>query len=40
MKDCGVMMSESILTPQQVSMAEEAEPAEILIAIHKRVCDT
>lgn len=34
------MMSESILTPQQVSMAEEAEPAEILVAIHKRVCDT
>ena len=34
-------MSESnILTPQQVSMANEAEPHEILLAIHKRVVDT
>ena len=34
-------MSESnILTPQQVTMANEAEPHEILLAIHKRVVDT
>ena len=34
-------MSEgNILTPQQVSMANEAEPHEILLAIHKRVVDT
>ena len=34
-------MSESnILTPHQVSMADEAEPHEILLAIHKRVVDT
>ena len=34
-------MSESnILTPQQMSMANEAEPHEILLAIHKRVVDT
>jgi hypothetical protein len=34
-------MSESnILTPQQVGMANEAEPHEILLAIHKRVVDT
>ena len=33
-------MSETILTPQQIQMAEDAEPHEILIAIHKRVCDT
>ena len=34
-------MSESnILTPQQVGMANEAEPHEILLAIHKRVADT
>ena len=33
-------MSENILTPQQVSMAESAEPAEVLFAIHKRVVDT
>ena len=34
-------MSESnILTPQQVSIANEAEPHEILLAIHKRVVDT
>ena len=32
-------MSE-ILTPQQVTMAENAEPHEVLFAIHKRVCDT
>ena len=29
-------MSENILTPQQVSMAEQAEPHEVLLAIHKR----
>ena len=34
-------MSESnILKPQQVGMANEAEPHEILLAIHKRVVDT
>jgi len=34
-------VSESnILTPQQVGMANEAEPHEILLAIHKRVVDT
>ena len=34
-------MSESnILTPQQVTMANDAEPHEILLAIHKRVVDT
>ena len=34
-------MSEgNILTPQQVSMAKEADPHEILLAIHKRVVDT
>ena len=32
--------SETILTPQQIQMAQEAEPHEVLIAIHKRVCDT
>ena len=32
--------SETILTPQQVQMAQEAEPHEVLIAIHKRVVDT
>jgi len=30
----------NILTPQQVSMANEAEPHEVLLAIHKRVVDT
>ena len=34
------MTESSILTPQQVSMANEAEPHEILLAIHKRVVDT
>ena len=34
------MAETSILTPQQVSMANEAEPHEILLAIHKRVVDT
>ena len=34
-------MSESnILTPQQVTRANDAEPHEILLAIHKRVVDT
>ena len=33
-------INESILTSQQVKMAEEAEPHEILFAIHKRVVDT
>lgn len=32
--------SENILTPQQVQMAQEAEPHEVLIAIHKRIVDT
>lgn len=30
----------SILTPQQIQMAESAEPHEVLFAIHKRVVDT
>ena len=34
------MTETSILTPQQVSMANDAEPHEILLAIHKRVVDT
>ena len=34
------MAESNILTPQQVSMANEAEPHEILLAIHKRVVDT
>jgi len=34
------MSDSSILTPQQVSRANEAEPHEILLAIHKRVVDT
>ena len=34
------MAESNILTPQQVSMAMEAEPHEILVAIHKRVVDT
>ena len=34
------MTESSILTPQQVSMANEAEPHEVLLAIHKRVVDT
>ena len=34
------MAESNILTPQQVSMADEAEPHEILLAIHKRVVDT
>ena len=34
------MEESNILTPQQVSMANEAEPHEILLAIHKRVVDT
>ena len=33
-------MSDTILTPDQVQMAQDAEPAEILIAIHKRIVDT
>ena len=33
-------MSENILTAQQVKMVEEAEPHEILFALHKRVVDT
>ena len=34
-------MSESnILTPEQVTRANDAEPHEILLAIHKRVVDT
>ena len=33
-------MNESIFTSHQVKMAEEAEPHEILFAIHKRVVDT
>ena len=34
------MGENNILTPQQVSMANEAEPHEVLLAIHKRVDDT
>ena len=34
------MAESTILTPQQVNMANEAEPHEILLAIHKRVVDT
>ena len=34
------MAEATILTPQQVNMANEAEPHEILLAIHKRVVDT
>ena len=30
----------NILTPQQIQMAEQAEPHEVLFAIHKRVVDT
>ena len=30
----------NILTPEKVNMAAEAEPHEILFAIHKRVVDT
>ena len=30
----------NIINPQQVQMASEAEPAEILVAIHKRIVDT
>ena len=34
------MAESNILTPQQVSMANEAGPHEVLLAIHKRVVDT
>lgn len=34
------MAESNILSPQQVSMANEAEPHEVLLAIHKRVVDT
>ena len=34
------MAESNILTPQQVSVANEAEPHEVLLAIHKRVVDT
>ena len=34
------MAESNILTPQQVSMANEDEPHEILLDIHKRVVDT
>ena len=34
------MTPTNILTPHQVGMADEAEPHEILLAIHKRVVDT
>jgi len=34
------MTESNILTPQQVNMANEAEPHEVLLAIHKRVVDT
>ena len=34
------MAESNILTPQQVSMANEAEPHEVLLSIHKRVVDT
>ena len=29
-----------IINPQQAQMASEAEPAELLVAIHKRIVDT
>ena len=34
------MAESNIITPQQVSIANEAEPHEVLLAIHKRVGDT
>ena len=34
------MVESDILTPQQVEMANSAEPHEVLFAIHKRVVDT
>ena len=34
------MAESNILTPQQVNMANDAEPHEILLAIHKRVVYT
>ena len=34
------MTTTNILTPQQLGMAHEAEPHEVLLAIHKRVVDT
>jgi len=34
------MTPTNILTPQQLGMAHEAEPHEVLLAIHKRVVDT
>ena len=30
----------NIISPQQLQMASEAEPAEILVAVHKRIVDT
>ena len=33
-------MSDKILTPDKIQMAKEAEPAQILAAIHKRIVDT
>jgi hypothetical protein len=35
-----MIMSNSILTADQIKMAENAEPHEVLFAIHKRVVDT
>ena len=34
------MTESDILTPHQISMANNAEPHEVLFAIHKRVVDT
>ena len=34
------MTTTNILTPQQLGMAHEAEPHEVLLAIYKRVVDT
>ena len=34
------MTESDILTSQQISMANSAEPHEVLFAIHKRVVDT
>ena len=34
------MAESNILTTQKVSIANEAEPHEIILAIHKRVVDT
>jgi hypothetical protein len=35
-----ILTESSIITPQQMQSAMDAEPAEILRAIHKRIVDT